>query len=231
MKGVRDEKRVRSMIYESQAIITDSHLVLTSGKHSTCYIDFRVLAGCTDGLDGVGGMIADAILEHQIEVHNRLFDIRSIVIVGPETLGRTLAEFTAIRGSFVKFAWCGMSNNEGGNDIAIWNLKLNFENAIRGARCYIVDDVLTTAKSLKLVVKLIESTGGYVAGAVVVVRRDQNVTAETAGIPWLHVLIDFEGFETYEPDQCPMCVAKVPMRLRPGYGYEWSKENPDYPTE
>lgn len=229
----RDAEWLEQKLREFNAIITDSHLVLTSEKHSDSYINLRVLAGHVDELYKIGEMIAEAIDKRENDIVNILSDgdyEKNIIIVGPETLGRTLAEFTAIAGGFDYFAWCDMKKDAKDNDIAQWNPKLNFPELVCGKRCYIVDDLLTTAKSLKLTKQLIEETGCKVEGVVVVVRRSQNVTAEIAEVPWLYPLLDVSGFNTYEADSCPLCNDKVPMRLRPGHGYEWIEKNPDYPT-
>jgi orotate phosphoribosyltransferase len=224
---------VEQQLNRFNAVITKSHLVLTSGKHSDGYINLRVLAGHTDVLREIGASIAEAITGRESELATTLSDIdiaKPVVIVGPETLGRTLAEFTAIAGSFGYFAWCDMKKDVDG-DFAEWNPKLDFPEIINGSICYIVDDLLTTAKSVKLVKQLIEETGGKVEGVVVVVRRDQEVTAEVAGVPWLYPLLDVSGFNIYEADSCPLCAAKKPMKLRPGHGYEWIKDHEDYPVE
>jgi len=219
---------------EINVVITGDHLVLTSGKHSGAYINLRLLAGYTDILYGIGRIIALAIDEHENDLDCIDHDYRKrIVIVGPETLGRTFAEFTAIAGGFDKFAWCDMKKDfMTEKDSAEWNPKLNFAEMVNGAWCYIIDDLLTTSKSVKLVKQLIEETGGNVKGVVVVVRRDQEVTAETVGVPWLYPLLDVNAteFKAHEADSCPLCKDQVPMRLRPGHGHEWIKEHENYPV-
>jgi orotate phosphoribosyltransferase len=209
------------------AVIAGSHLVLTSGKHSNGYINLRMIAGHTDVLYSIGEIIATLIIDRENELGGDT--VRQIIVVGPETMGRTLAEFTAIAGSFNNFAWCDMKKDQDG-DYAEWSPKLNFSEIINGARCYIVDDLLTTGKSLIETKLLIEKSCGEVAGAIVVVRRDKNVTTETIDIPWLYTLLDADNFETHEADLCPMCAAEVPMRLRPGHGHEWAKNHESYPT-
>lgn len=217
------------------AVITNSHVVLTSKRHSDGYINLRVLEGHTNVLLKIGGMIASVIYDHERDINldqPENDSERRIVIVGPETLGRTLATFTAFAGSFEHFAWCVMEKTEYGSDIANWNPKLNLQEIVKGSRCYIIDDLLTTAKSVKLTQQLIERTGGEVEGIVVVVRRDQNVTAEAAEAPWLHALLDVSGLESWEATEtepCPKCKEKRPMRRFPGHGGPWLKEHPDYP--
>ncbi len=230
---MKDQAWLKEQLQEFNAAITGSHLVLTSGKHSDGYINLRVLAGHVNVLNEIGKMIAAAIDGRENDIENTLSDgdyEKRVVLVGPETLGRTLAEFAAIAGDFENFTWCDMKKNPEGDDFAEWNPKLNFAEIIDGARCYIIDDLLTTAKSVRLVKQLIEKTGGKVEGVVVVARRDQEVIAETVDVPWLCSLLDVDGFNVYEAGSCPLCEVQVPMKLRPGHGHEWIEGRPDYPT-
>lgn len=229
--------RLKQLLDKFNAGFINSHFVLTSGRHSDGYINLRVLAGNADALFDISASMAEEICQHEydIDIEGCLTvedQKKQVILVGPETLGRTLAEFITVSGASIGdyFAWCDMKKDAAGNDIAAWNPKLSFPEMINGARCYIVDDLLTTAKSVKLVKQLIEETGGKVEGVVVVVRRDQEITAETIGVPWLCSLLDVEGFNTYEADSCPLCEALVPMRLRPGHGHEWIKTHEGYPT-
>lgn len=232
-----NQRWLLSALRQHDSIITDSHLVLTSGKHSDGYINLRVIASQTKALLKIGEMMAAAIKLHEemLAIHH-FVDARPIVIVGPETLGRTLAEFTAAHLGLSNYlAWCDMKKDNN-HEWAEWNQKLNFPEIIQGTRCYIVDDLLTTGKSIKLTEQLIKETGGEVVGVLTVVRRDAKVTAETLDIPWLNPLLEFESllqsgkFNVYDPDGCELCKDRVPMRLRPGHGHEWTKDHPDYPT-
>jgi len=222
---------MRDLLRRSGAIISDSHFVLTSGRHSNAYINMRVLAGHTIELLSIGRALAEVIGCHENKTY---LDACRVVIVGPETLGRTLADFSVsdLFSSYGKggrfFAWCEMKKADDGCEWAEWNPKLDFSEIIKGARVYIVDDLLTTGKSIKLVVQLVEKTGGTVSGVAVAVRRDPEVTAETIGVPWLSALFDVT-LETYDAESCPLCGKKIPMRLRPGHGHEWIGDHPGYP--
>jgi orotate phosphoribosyltransferase len=186
-------------------------------------------------LSGIGKLIAAAIEDREKRIEDAEIEpviptsdyVNNVVIVGPETMGRTLATFTAAVCDFDNYAWCQMNTEE---NIALWSPKVNFTKIINGARCYIVDDLLTTSKSINMVKKLIEETGGKVEGVVVTVKRSQDITAESIGVTWLHSLLDVDGFTSYDAISCPLCIDKVPMRPRPGHGYEWLKTHQDYPS-
>lgn len=208
-------------ILEAQgAIITDGHVVLTSGKHSAGYINLRKLAGRRDAMADVGEIISQNIHKHTNA------GSKDILLVGPETMGRNLAQEVAhINGN--DYVWCEPNSDKTAMQ---WNQKLDFEEVIKGRRCIILDDVLTTAQSLLQTINLIRSSGGEVKGAVVIIRRNVEISAGVLGIPWLESLQDI-GIPAYNAEKCPLCAEKKPIWLHPGHGYEWIKDHPDYPTK
>ncbi len=82
---------------------------------------------------------------------------------------------------------------------------------LKGERVAVVDDVLTTGKSLMETVRAVEEAGGKVVAAGVMVQRGDFRT----GIPFKPVLrLDIP---TYDPSKCPLCRAGVPLKV-PGKG-------------
>jgi orotate phosphoribosyltransferase len=230
---------LQSKLKAFDAVITNDHLVLTSGNHSDSYVNLRVLEGNVKVLSGIGKLIAAAIEDREKRIEDAEIEpviptsdyVNNVVIVGPETMGRTLATFTAAVCDFDNYAWCQMKTEFITEEsTALWSPKVDFARLINGARCYIVDDLLTTSKSINMVKKLIEETGGKVEGVVVAVKRSQDITAESIGVPWLYSLLEIDGFASYNANSCPLCKAKVPMRARPGHGHEWLKTHQDYPS-
>lgn len=229
------QNEIREILEQNHAMISNAHLVLTSGKHSSGYINLRQLAGKIDELDDIGSDISDLILEHLINLNPSnqpdspiaSYVTGDIVIVGPETMGRSLAHATTANSDIasIMYAWCKPSENG-----MQWDPKLNFADRIKDHHCFIVDDVLTTAKSIKQTTELIRATGGIVDGAVVVVRRDTSITAETIGIPWLEALLDID-LPIYPAGSCPLCQQRVPMWAHLGHGQAWLKNHPNYPVK
>lgn len=221
---------IEAILSQNGAIISKSHLVLTSGKHSDGYINLRKLAGETESMVNISGYISEAVTA-QIEATDYT-ENETIVIVGPETMGRCFAQEVAfnlnceLESLDVRYVWCEPNADK---TAMRWNSKLEFPDIVSGQHCIIVDDVLTTAKTLKQTVDLIKSTGGIVDGVVVIVRRDLNIIAETVDVPWLIALYEV-NLQSYESNNCPLCQRKVPMMLHPGHGHEWIKDHPGYPT-
>jgi orotate phosphoribosyltransferase len=202
---------------EHDAVITGKHFVYTSGLHGTAYVNMRAVAEDAVWLDKIGQQFAKQLAPYQPDI-----------IVGPETLGRTLGGFTAAH-SGIPGIWCAMTEKG-----AEFTPKMNFGRLVTpGTKVAITDDLLTTGSSIEKVHELCSKLGAEVVVAIVVVRRTPDVTAETCGVPALEVLAEIDGFSTFSPEECTKsgpCKNRVPMVLRPGHGHEWIKSHADYPV-
>lgn len=207
-----------------EAVYTGDHLVLTSGRHSPVYVNLRAIAPQVQLIDDIGLDLSFLIEQ----------DLGSLdggyVLVGPETLGRTLAGATAlyIDGSIA--IWCDI-RGDGDNKTASLPPKMKFEDRLKpGSKAVVVDDLLTSGSSVKPVIDLLRGMHVEVMGVAVVIRRNQNVTASTLRVPHLWVMQDVDGNETYAAEDCPMCAVGRPLRLRPGHGWKFAEEYPDHPS-
>lgn len=82
-------------------------------------------------------------------------------------------------------------------------------------RVLLAEDVVTTGKSVLELVPLVEAAGASVVGIASIVDRSKGAFAP--GVPF-HALTPLD-FLTYEPDDCPLCAAGVPIEQpgsRPG---------------
>lgn len=226
------QKELKNILNQNGAVISQSHLVLTSGKHSDGYINLRKLGGKTEEHITIGAYLGN-VISLQTKESESLCNEDPIIIVGPETMGRSFAHEASYACRHLieqeyraNYVWCEPNADKTAMQ---WNSKLEFAAMVAGQHCFVVDDVLTTAKTLSQTIKLIRDTGGIVDGVVVVIRRDPEITAEVVGVPWLIALYEVD-LQSYEPDTCPLCQQKIPMRLHPGHGHEWIKDHPDYPN-
>jgi len=223
---------IGQLLVDEQSVITNTHVVFTSGKHGDTYIDARVYAHKSNVLNKISEALAWAIMTDYIEntfAPNHLSE--DFLFVGPETLGREYARLTSIyynEHSNAKSDAIFCSIDEAG---AHFSDKLNFGRLIPGRKIIYVDDLMNESSTFFKVKKLIEELGGEIVLAMTVVNRQpEKNTAEALGIPQLIALKEIHGMNVYDPDNCPLCAAKVPMRPRPGHGKEWLAKNPDYPV-
>jgi orotate phosphoribosyltransferase len=125
------------------------------------------------------------------------------VVAGPTTGGIILAHEVArqlgVRGIFAE--------REGDNQRAF---KRGF-GVSPDEKVLVVDDVLTTGKSVREVLSLVNEQGGKVTGiGVLVDRSDQEYDF---GHPLFSCLRSVTP--TYKPQECPLCVDEVPL-VKPG---------------
>lgn len=214
-------EEVLEYLGENDAVLTNSHFIYTSGMHGTAYINMRAVAHRSRWLVHIGQQLALLLGEYEFDV-----------VVGPETLGRTLAPLTARWSGCDPAVWCDIVE-EDGEKKAVFSPKLDFGRLVKGKKVAVVDDLLTTGSSIRLVADLIAATGGEVVAAAAVVRRTSDVTAESCGVPALEVLADVSGFAVFTPEECAEhgpCSQMTPVVLRPGHGWKWIEDHPDYPT-
>ncbi len=216
---------IMERLRKAGAVHEKGHFALSLGGHSTAYINCREVGHETRLMREAGGRLGQKARGAELGID---------FVLGPETLGRTLADHVAADMD-VDAIWCDMGKLEDGTKVARFNEKLDFGRLLEGKSVYIVDDLLTTGGSVKAVIKLAESCGAAVVAVGVMVRRSPEVTAATIDVPLLYVIEDVDGFVEYR-DQADCeahgpCRDQVPMQLRPGHGHEWINSNPDYPWE
>ena len=87
-----------------------------------------------------------------------------------------------------------------------------------GERVLIVDDILTTGKSIAEVMDLVVSFGGKVIGIGVLVDRSE--LKQDYGVPLFSCLRSVTP--AYRPQDCPLCAAAIPL-AKPGGSQEAAK--------
>jgi orotate phosphoribosyltransferase len=172
--------------------VLKGHFLLTSGLHSPVYWEkFRVLH-YPQYTEKLCHLISENFAGCDIDV-----------VAGPTTGGIILA-------------------HEVGRQM---NLPALFaENAADDRRCFrrslgvtpgqrvlIVDDILTTGKSIRQVLQLVQEQGGVVAGIGVLVDRSEQ--AHDFGAPLFSCLRSVTP--AYTTDECPLCARGVPL-TKPG---------------
>ena len=213
-------QRILEHLVDAGAVLTDSHFVYASGLHGTAYVNMRAVAHEPWWLSEVSACMTPMMMDVGVDL-----------VLGPETLGRTLAGFAA-RCLGSSGIWCSIVG-KGQVRRAVFSPNLDFGRLVPGKRVAIIDDLLTTGSSIRMAADLVRENGGTPVIAVAVVRRTPDVTADDCGVPHLKVLADIPDFTTFSPEECQAhgpCSRHVPVTLRPGHGHEWITAHPGYPT-
>lgn len=179
-------------IFKKSGAILNGHFLLTSGLHSPVYWEkFRVLQ-------------FPSYTEQLCRLINSHFASQKVeVVAGPTTGGIILAYEVArqlgVRGIFAE--------KEGAE-------RRSFKRGFGinpGERVLIVDDILTTGKSIREVLSLVNEQGGRVVGVGVLVNRSEQ--EHDFGVPLFSCLRSITP--TYKPQDCPLCAAGIPL-VKPG---------------
>ena len=180
-----------SSLLESSGAILRGHFLLTSGRHSDVYFEkFRVLER-PDVLSALCGEIATVFADQGITL-----------VAGPTTGGIIIAFEVARR--------MGLPALYVESVDGVKQLRRNAQ-VPPGSRVLVVDDVLTTGKSVIEVVDLLKDHGAQIAGVGVLIDRSE--TPIPFGAP-CHAAYRVEA-HSYAPDAVPEWLAAIPI-TKPG---------------
>jgi orotate phosphoribosyltransferase len=198
-------KKILNILKKVGAIITDSHFVLTSGRHAKAYVNKDFLYLHTQEVSKVAKIFAQKTKDLDVDV-----------VVGPALGGIILSQWTAhhlskIKGKEVLSVYT--EKDPAGNQI----FTRGYDKVVAGKKVLLVEDLTSTGGSVKKSMNSIVAAGGKVAGIAIMANRNPKaVTAELFGVPFFPMAV-FE-VDSFEEAECPMCKAGVPINTSVGHG-------------
>jgi orotate phosphoribosyltransferase len=196
---------VLKMLNDSGALITNSHVVLTTGKHSDTYINKDALYPHTDFSSRIGELLAQTHKEMDIDV-----------VVAPALGGIVLSQWTAFHLSKIKgkeILGVYTEKDEDKNQV----FRRGYDKLVAGRKILAVEDLTTTGGSVKKVVESVKRAGGkMVAVAVMVNRNPQEVDSKLFGTPFSSLAV--LKAEAWDRTDCKLCQAGVPINTDVGHG-------------
>lgn len=202
------EQEVLRILESVGAIIVDEHIVYTSGKHGSAYVNKDAVYPYTKATFDLCQIIAEHFEDHNIEV-----------VIGPAIgaviLSRNVADIlTDLTGDQVLSVYAE-KNEEGG-----FVIKRGYDKIVVGRRVLVVEDVLTTGGSAKKVIEATRSAGGEVVGLGVLCNRGGITPKDVANVPELFALLNI-AMDAWPEDECPLCAKGVPINTDVGKGREF----------
>jgi orotate phosphoribosyltransferase len=198
-----DKEEIYKLLLDVGAIVRNSHIVYTSGRHGSDYVN------------------KDAIYLHPsiasklaTEMAKRHVGMGIEVVCGPERGGIILSQWVAYH----------LSKEEGREVLAVFAekgnggyvLKRGYSNFIRGKRVLLVEDILTTGKSIRMVVELIRGLGGDIVGITAICNRGNVTQVDVWGVR-IDPLIEL-SLPSWSAEECPLCKKGVPINEELGKG-------------
>ena len=176
-----------NLLREHKAIL-EGHFLLTSGRHSGVYVEkFRLLER-----PELTAQFAEPIAEHFREANPDL-------VVGPLTGGILVAhEVGKLLGKPIAFP-------ERSRDGMEWRRGFHI---YQGQRVLVIEDVITTGKTMVEIMDAVTRAGGEVIGIGCLVCRGKiDLTPQ----PFAVVSMNLASFPA---DRCPLCKKHIPLEKR-----------------
>ena len=197
---------ILAILKKTKAIITNSHIVLNSGRHTDTYINKDAVYPFIDEVSKIGQMFAKFWQDKIVDC-----------VVGPALGGIILSQWTAYHLSRIKHKTIHSIYTEKTQD----NNQIftrGYDRFIKNKKILLVEDIMTTGGSVKRSIDSVRLAGGCVVGVSAMVNRDsKNVTASSLDVPILQALANIE-VASYEEINCPLCKKNIPINTSVGHG-------------
>ena len=178
-------------LYRRSGALLEGHFRLTSGLHSTGYMQCALVLQHPRHAEALGRAIADRVRE-----------LRPTVVLSPAlggvVIGQEVGRALAVRAIFAE-------RQEG--RLA---LRRGFTLA-PDDRVLVVEDVMTTGGSTRETIEVATAAGGQVVGAASIVDRSGGTIR--FDVPFASLLEI--ALPIYQPDRCPLCAQGLPV-VKPG---------------
>jgi orotate phosphoribosyltransferase len=178
-------------LFRRSGALLDGHFRLTSGLHSTGYLQCALVLQYPSDAEALGRALA-----------GRVRHLRPTVVLSPAlggvVIGHEVGRALGVRAIFAE------------RQDGVLTLRRGFMIA-ENDRVLVVEDVLTTGGSTRETMQVAIAAGGHVVGAASVVDRSGG--AVRFDVPF-EALLDVE-LPTYSPDACPLCAKGLPV-VKPG---------------
>ena len=203
------QEQIPFMLSAIGAIITDSHLVYTSGRHGSAYVNKDAIYPHTEFTSDLCRIIAEQLPEDGIEV-----------VVAPAVGGVILSQWVAFHLSKLtgrQVLGLYAEKSESGDAFVI---KRGYDRMIPGRRVLLVEDVLTTGGSIKKVGEVVRTLKGNIIGVAAICNRGAVTVEDLGGVPKLSAIMNVT-LDSWSEEECPLCAQGVPINTDVGKGREF----------
>lgn len=178
-------------LFKKSGALLEGHFRLSSGLHSTGYLQCALVLQQPSTAEWLGAAIAD-----------RIRHVGATVVLSPAlggvVIGHEVGRALGLRALFAERA------------DGVLSLRRGFALSPQD-RVLVVEDVLTTGGSTRETMEVARAAGGHVVGAASIVDRSGG-TAKF-DVPFEALLpIDVS---TFSPEHCPLCAQGIPV-VKPG---------------
>ena len=202
-----NRQAVLKILNKAQAVITDSHIVYTSGRHGSAYVNKDAVYPHTMETSALCRMIASEFVEDGIDV-----------VVAPAVGGVILSQWTAHHLTALSgYEVLGIYADKTEDGFII---KRGYDKLIAGKRVLVVEDVIDTGGSVQKTVAAVRACGGIVVGVGALCNRGDATPESLGDVPGLVALMEVT-LDAWDEADCPLCKKHVPINTDVGKGLDF----------
>jgi orotate phosphoribosyltransferase len=206
-----NEQKILKLFIKTGAIITNDHIIYTSGKHGTTYINKDAIYKYPIETSYLCKLIAKEFAKDNIKV-----------VIGPAMGGVILSQWTAYHLSKItgfKVLSVYAEKYESKNKIS-FVIKRGYNKIIPNKNVLVVEDIITTGQSIKKVIEATQAIGGKIKGLGVLCNRGGITPKNIGNISKMISLLNIK-LEAWDKKDCPLCKKNIPINTEIGWGYKF----------
>ena len=179
-------------IFKKENAYLSGHFLLSSGLHSPNYVQCSLVLQKPQVAEKLCRELARLLKKHRIDA-----------VIGP-ALGGVIVSYEMGRALKVRSLFAERVDGS-------FMLRRGF-SLKRNERVLVVEDVVTTGKSIYEVIDLVEQQGARIEAVASLVDRSDGVAIFAQDF---YSLLKF-NIKTYRPEQCPLCRERRVPLVKPG---------------
>lgn len=217
-----NEREVLTILEKVGAIIV-GHVVYTSGKHGTVYINKDAVYPYTKEISRLCYAIAERFADDNVEV-----------VIAPAIGGIILSQWMAhhlseITGREVHSVFAEKDGKELVSSSYgplppkyedIFVIRRGYDKLITRKNVLVAEDILTTGGSAKKVVEATRAIDGNIIGLGVLCNRGGITPQDVSNVPKLISLANL-NLDAWDKGSCPLCKQGIPINTDVGKGREF----------
>ncbi|MBI1833266.1 MAG: phosphoribosyltransferase [Candidatus Andersenbacteria bacterium] len=205
------ETDVLQLLHKVGAVITDSHIVYTSNKHGSAYVNKDAVYPHTRLTSKLCLAIAQDALAHGPVIQ---------AVIAPAVGGIILSQWTAYHLTDLSDREVIGVYAEKAPESDEFVIKRGYDKLLQHKNVLVVEDILNTGGSVKKVVEAVRHISGNVVAVAALCNRG-NVSKEDIGNPPYFFTLANVNMDAWDEAECPLCIQKVPINTEVGKGREF----------